>query len=75
MTNITLTNINCKVLGGKKLSEVDFKENKEGYPTPEIYGKVLPAYGLFIKNVDDIYLENVKFTAINEDERPEIVKM
>lgn len=73
MTNINLTNVSLNMVGGKKKNEIDYKDNEKGYPRGEMFGYVLPAHGLFVKNVDGINLTNVKCTVQNPDERPDIV--
>ena len=72
MKNINLTNITLNMVGGRKLSEIDYRDNEKGYPRGEMFGFVLPAHGLFVKNAE-VTLSNVKCYVQNSDERPDIV--
>lgn len=71
--NITLSNVHLEVEGGKKLSESSFTENPSGYADGAMFGDVLPSYGLFIKGVKNINLQNVTFNTMKTDERPDII--
>ena len=33
----------------------------------------MPAYGFFIRNVDDVEIDNVRFTTIEKDARPAFI--
>ena len=72
MKNISLSNVTLNMVGGKKLDEIDYKDNENGYPRGEMFGYVLPAHGLFVKNAE-VTLSNVKCYVQNPDERPDIV--
>ncbi len=71
MNNIVLQNVSVKVVGGKKMSDINYKHNPTGTPSDEMFGPTLPCYGLFVVNTPDLKLNNVKFELINPDERPE----
>ena len=65
--NISLQNINVRVLGGEtELQKV--LPGAEDYP--ECSRFKLPCYGLYIENVENISLENVNFSADKPDVRP-----
>lgn len=72
MKNINLSNITLNMVGGKKLTDIDYKDNEKGYPRGEMFGYVLPAHGLFVKNAE-VTLTNVKCYVQKPDERPDIV--
>lgn len=72
MKNINLSNITLRVQGGKKKSDIDAKFLPNGYPTSEIFGEVLPASGLYVRNAD-VTLNNVKVITDEPDERPDIL--
>ena len=65
--NVNLYNVNVSVLGGQKTTESCF-------PTPEDYPEsskfVLPCFGLYSENTENLKLENVSFKAQKPDERP-----
>ncbi len=70
--NVSLNNINIKVLGGGKLTdEVVFAA-----PTryPECSNFKLPCYGMYVKNVEGLNVNGLTFEAINFDERPAIIE-
>ena len=70
LENVTLNNVHFKVMGDKKLEDVDYKENPTGYPTHWMNGFVLPAYGMLVKGVKNLKLNDVTFETIKPDERP-----
>ena len=53
------------------LNGAEFKDNPFGYPSHEMFGFHLPAYGLIVKNCKGLNLDNVNFELLNQDERPE----
>ncbi len=71
--NVTLTNVHLKVMGGKTIAESSFTANPTGYADGAMFGKVLPASGLFVKGVKNAILQNVTVETINPDERPTIL--
>ena len=73
LENVTLQNVHLKVMGGKTLSDVDYKENPTGYPTHYMNGFVLPAYGMYVKGVKNLKLNDVTFETIKPDERQELL--
>ena len=73
LSNVNLSNVHIKVMGGKTLKDVDFKDNPTGYPTHTMNGLVLPAYGLYTKGVEKLRLDNVTFETILPDERKDLV--
>lgn len=72
LENVTLNNVHFKVMGGKKLEDVDYKENPTGYPTHWMNGFVLPAHGMLVKGVKNLKLNDVTFETIKPDERPAV---
>ncbi|MBO7214753.1 MAG: right-handed parallel beta-helix repeat-containing protein [Clostridia bacterium] len=71
--NVTLTNVHLKVLGGKTIAESSFIANPTGYADGAMFGKVLPASGLFVKGVKNATLQNVTVETVDKDERPTIL--
>ena len=71
LKNITLSNVNIKVLGGSE------RYNEEQFPLanqyPECTNFKVNAYGLYAQNVDGLKLDNVNFETITKDAREEIV--
>jgi hypothetical protein len=50
-------------------TDSDISENAGGYPGITMFGNRLPAYGLFLRHVKNIDLNNVKFYLLSPDER------
>jgi polygalacturonase len=71
---LKLSNITIESPGGgtKKDVELVIPEKAGAYPQATYWGK-LPAYGFFVRNVDDVEIDNVRFTTIQKDERPAFV--
>ena len=44
------------------------KEHLAGYPQPTLWGK-LPAYGFFVRNADDVTLQNINLQTVKPDQR------
>ena len=50
----------------------DVKEDEKGYPQPTVWDN-LPSYGLFIRHVKNISVENAAFIPENPDPRPAMI--
>lgn len=50
----------------------DVKEDDKGYPQPTVWGN-LPSYGLFVRHVKDIRLDNVTFSSVGSEPRKSII--
>ena len=70
--NVSLTNIHIQYRGGGKKVSTSYREQGTNYPEPRWAGPT-PAYGLFARHVDGLYLQNVNFELMKPDERPDIV--
>ena len=70
--NVSLTNIRIQYRGGGKKASTPYREQGTNYPEPRWAGPT-PAYGLFARHVDGLYLQNVNFELMKPDERPDIV--
>jgi len=70
--NVSLTNIRIQYRGGGKKVSTSYREQDTNYPEPRWAGPT-PAYGLFARHVDGLYLQNVNFELMKPDERPDIV--
>lgn len=69
--NVTLENIHLEVLGGGKLSDgVSFPDSKK---YPESKNFQLPCYGLFVKNAENVKIDNFTCVTKYPDEREMIV--
>ena len=72
--NITLSNFNIIYPGGGNDEDAarQVDEDEFRYPEQWFFG-VLPAYGLFLRHVDGIELDKIRFQLINEDKRQALV--
>lgn len=71
---ISLSNCRFACPGGisENMDNVIMKELEELYPESTMFG-LLPSYGLYIRHVNDINLDNIVFELKQEDSRPAIV--
>ena len=70
--NVSLSNIRIQYRGGGKKTVTPYREQGTNYPEPRWAGPT-PAYGLFARHVDGLWVHNVKFELMKEDERPVVV--
>ncbi len=72
--NISFSGLNLSTAGrGTKVEE--FPEKPHAYPNMFYLHKQIPAYGMYIRHVNNIALKDVNITCQEEDERPEFVKI
>jgi polygalacturonase len=69
---LTLENIQVQVPGGgtAEAATTQLAEKEADYPEFNMFGKTMPAYGMYIRHVRGLILRNVETTAIKEDARP-----
>lgn len=72
--DVRLSNIRIYYQGGGTLAQAALTppEKETNYPEPSMFGE-LPAYGFFIRHVNDIELNNVEISYAKEDMRPAFV--
>lgn len=72
---LRLENIQIEVLGGGKAedAQVQLPEKEAAYPEMNMFGKVMPSYGLYLRHVRGVQFKNVKLSAVSADGRPEKV--
>jgi polygalacturonase len=78
--NVSLSNIRISHYGGGKKDEImeEVPENEKDYPEMKMFGNDwhgprLPSYGLFIRHVKNITMNNVQITLQNPDAREPII--
>jgi len=64
---------NCIGNGSMKEAAASVPEKEKNYPENRMFGYSLPAYGLYVRHVNDLILENIHFNLINPDARPAFV--
>ena len=73
MENITLRNVHLKVDGGVKEYNKDVPDVPPAYPEAYVYGKILPAKGIFFRYIDNLVLDNVTVETYRPDAREDFV--
>ncbi len=71
--NLTIKNIDFELDGGVETFNPDVPEEVKGYPEVMIYGKVLPASGLYFRYINGLTAENIKIRTIRPDVREGVV--
>lgn len=74
LKNITLRNIDLNMEGGVQsfLGNVS-EEPLSTYPEVFVYGKILPAKGIYFRYIDGLLIENVKVKSYLSDKREDFV--
>ncbi len=73
LENITLRNIHLKLDGGVKEYNRIVPEDAQDYPEVYVYGKILPAKGIYFRHIDGLTFENVMVETYREDIREDFV--
>ena len=73
LENITLKNVHLKVDGGVKAYNCNVPEDAQDYPEVYVYGRILPAKGIYFRHIDGLTLENVTVESYREDIREDFV--
>lgn len=73
LENITLKNVHLKLDGGVKEYNRDVPENAQDYPEVYVYGRILPAKGIYFRHIEGLTLENVTVETYREDKRADFV--
>ena len=70
--NLTLENIQIELAGGGKLADaqIQLPEKESAYPEYSMFGKVMPAYGIYARHIRGITFKNVRTTVAKPDARP-----
>ena len=72
--NVWLSDIRLQFRGGgaKELVSKEYREQGTNYPEPKFAGWT-PAYGLYARHVDGLYVNDVTFRYDRPDYRPAVV--
>ena len=73
MENITLKNIHLKLDGGVKEYNRNVPEHAQDYPEVYVYGRILPAKGIYFRYIEGLTLENITVDTYREDKRADFV--
>jgi hypothetical protein len=72
--NVILRDIIITGKGGGTLTDAQRKipESETLYPENRMFGWSLPAYGLYVRHVKNLTLDNVQFNLLQPDARPAV---
>ncbi len=73
LENITLRNIHFELEGGISEFSKDVPEDAQDYPEVFVYGKTLPAAGIYFRHINGLTIENFTLKVEREDRRPPLV--
>ena len=73
LENITLRNIHMKLAGGVKEYNKNVPDVPPAYPEVYVYGRILPAKGIYFRYVDGLVLDNVTVETYHDDTREDFV--
>jgi len=73
LENITLRNVCLKLDGGVKTYKKDVPEEAQDYPEVYVYGRILPAKGIYFRHIDGLTLDNVTVETYRPDVREDFV--
>lgn len=73
LENITLKDVYLKMDGGCQEKEIKIDTTYRDYPEVYVYGRVLPAKGIYFRHINGLNMENVKIETYREDNREDFV--
>lgn len=73
LENITLKNVSLKLDGGVKEYRSDVPEEPQDYPEAFVYGRILPALGIYFRHINGLVLDNVTVSSYRSDVREKLV--
>jgi len=73
--DVSITGITVRLPGGGTQEDagVSLAENEVDYPEVTMFGKQMPAYGMYVRHAEQITVKNVKILLDRADSRPAIV--
>ena len=73
LENIVLRNICLKLYGGVQEYKREVPEEAQDYPEVFVYGRILPAKGIYFRYIDGLTLDNVQVETYRKDKRESFV--
>lgn len=72
---LTLENIQLELPGGgsAEAAKISLSEKEKAYPEFNMFGKTLPAYGIYVRHVRGVKFNNVRTSLLKPDARPATV--
>ena len=73
--NLTFKNIQFELPGGgtAEAAKVQLPEKEKAYPEYSMFGRTMPAYGIYARHVSGVKFQNVQMTRLKPDVRPATV--
>jgi polygalacturonase len=73
--NVTISDLSVQLPGGGKADDAKtiLAENETEYPEITMFGKIMPAYGIYIRHANGIKLDHLNLTTKKPDGRPAII--
>ena len=74
LETVRLSGITLVTAGGasEEAAATDFQEIGERYPEPATFKQIVPAYGVFARHVDGLYMDNISVSPLKPDGRPAV---
>lgn len=73
LKNITLRNVHLKLDGGVQTYNTNVPEEAQDYPEVYVYGRILPAKGIYFRHIEGLTLDNVTVETYRADKRADFV--
>ena len=73
LENIVLKNLHLKLDGGVKEYNQEVPEEAQDYPEVYVYGRILPAKGIYFRHINGLTLDNVTVETYALDNRQEFI--
>ena len=73
LENIVLRNVHLKLSGGVQEYNKEVPEEVQDYPEVYVYGRILPAKGIYFRHVNGLALDNVTVETYRGDKREDFV--
>ena len=73
LESITLKNVHLALDGGVKEYKREVPEEAQDYPEVFVYGRILPAKGIYFRHIDGLTLENVTVETNRPDAREDFI--
>ena len=73
LENIVLRNVHLKLDGGVKEYKKEVPEEAQDYPEVFVYGRILPAKGIYFRHINGLIMDNVKVQTYRPDKREDFV--
>lgn len=73
LKNIALKNVHLKLDGGVETYTREVPEDAQDYPEVYVYGRILPAKGIYFRHIEGLTLDNVTVETYREDIRENFV--